>query len=370
MDSRPLAVKEQQEGAERFMRKAHFKSILDLVPAVVSIKDSRGRYVLANNPCEKLLGRGREAILGKTDGELWPAPIAELLRADDERALGDGAMIECEETLPQPDGPHAFLSVKFPLHGGSEMLVCSVMIDITERKRIERLKDDAIAMAGHELRTPLTVIQGALRVVLAAGPEEAAGGVPLLEMALRNSQLMLNVIDSYLDLAKIENGEVPLRSDEIGLTDLAAEAADAMKVSDAGRGLNIRFAGGQKALFARGDADRVREVFDNLLSNAVKYSPPGGAIEMSVAAYGDYVRVSIRDQGPGIRKTFAPLVFRRFSRDVAASGGVKGAGLGLSIAKSLVERMGGSIWFETQEGSGTTFSFTLPAARRREAGRS
>jgi PAS domain S-box-containing protein len=340
------------------------KAILDKVPAAVHVKDSSGRYVLVNTCFERILKRESGRIIGRTDHELWPAPVAEAIRANDLRVLRGAAAFECEEVARADDGPRSYLSLKFPLDCGHERFACSIAVDTTARTRNDSAKNEALALAAHELRAPVAAAQGALPAFAPAAPAAAPPeGAPLADrLARRNSRQMLAVIDTYLDLAAIENGESSLKSDDVDLRAIAAKAVESMLHDGEAKELRFMLKLGTEPMLVRGDADRLRAILDNLLSNSVKHSPEEAEIELCVAAHGDSRRVTVREHGLGIRGASVPPVFQGFPRDGGATEVIKGTGLGLTIAKELVERMGGAIWVQTQEGTGTTYTIDFPAA--------
>ena len=347
------------------------QAILDNTPAVVYVKDRDGRFVLVNRRFERLFNVTADSLRGKTDFDIFPFHMAEAFRANDLEVLRTGALVEREELAPHEDGPHTYISLKVPLRSGDggRSLICGISTDITERKRVERMKDEVVALASHELRTPLTVIQGALNVALEpeghVAPEERRH---VLELALRNSERLLGLIKTYLDLAAIESGETKLAAEPVDLRELLEDAVDGMRHYGAGKDLRFSLKMPVAPVRVLGDAGRLREVIDNLLSNAVKYSPARGSVDVVARTRKGFCRVSVRDRGPGIRAEFAPHLFQAFARDRSLRESHAGTGLGLSLSRALARRMGGSLTYKTKEGVGTKFIFEfpleLPAARR------
>lgn len=236
----------------------------------------------------------------------------------------------------------------------------AVQEDISERKRIERIKDDFLSVVSHELRTPLTSIRGTLGL-LASG---ATGAIPeaarsLLDIGVRNCERLVRLVNDILDMEKIESGTMAFAPVEVDLASLAEQAVLSNRAFAHSYGVEIRL---EEAVEGRvlGDPDRLLQVLTNLLSNAVRYSPRGEIIEVRVRRGGGKLRVSVADQGPGIPPEFQPRVFEKFAQaDVSPSRLREGTGLGLSISRSIIERHGGNIWFETEAGAGTTFFFEL-----------
>lgn len=242
--------------------------------------------------------------------------------------------------------------------------VVAVIRDISERKRIEQLKDEFVSTVSHELRTPLTSIAGSLGLLAggAAGrmPEKAAR---LVQIAHSNSQRLVRLINDILDIEKMESGKLRLEVTSLDLYDIAQRSIEGMRGYADELGVTLDLAAGESAP-VRGDADRLIQVVTNLLSNAAKFSPAGGSVRVSVNPETRLARLSVTDHGPGIPEAFRSRIFSKFAQadgsDTRAKGGT---GLGLAIAREIAERHGGRLWFESLPGEGATFHLDLPLAR-------
>jgi signal transduction histidine kinase len=235
--------------------------------------------------------------------------------------------------------------------------------ELEEQRRLDALKEEFVSMVSHELRTPLTSIHAALGV-LAAKFREAmpSGGQQLLDVALRNSQRLARLVDNVLDLQKAEAGSLTFDVRSLDLAALLRIAAETNQPYAAR--FDVTLSVGEVPAHARirADADRVLQVLTNLLSNAVKHSPSGGTVVVSAELAPGTVRVRVVDRGAGIPENFRDRVFQRFAQADSSSTRLHGgSGLGLSISKAIVERLGGTIAFDTGAG-GTTFFFDLPIA--------
>jgi len=233
--------------------------------------------------------------------------------------------------------------------------------DISERKRVERMKTDFISLVSHELRTPLTSIRGALGLVAGgvAGelPETARG---LVDIASRNSDRLARLVNDILDVERIESEQMGFRLAPQDLAALAKQAVEANQTYGHLYGVSLRIVDADRAL-VRVDADRMQQVLGNLLSNAVKFSPRGGVVEVGVTARNGRVRLRVVDRGKGISPEFREWIFEKFTQaDATSTRQHGGTGLGLSISKAIVEKHGGRIWFETTPIQGTTFFVELP----------
>ncbi|RYG19089.1 MAG: response regulator [Caulobacteraceae bacterium] len=287
--------------------------------------------------------RGFLSRLGFRDGETGDGVVRELTAR-----RRDGATFPVDVALslmPLPSGIH----------------MVAVVRDISERRRVEEMKQQFVSTVSHELRTPLTSIAGSLGL-LAGG---AAGAMPdkaarLIGIAHSNSQRLVRLINDILDVEKLESGQMTLDMAPLDLRDIAQRSienvhglADSLQVS-------LRLQDGPTAP-VRGDTDRLIQVAVNLLSNAVKFSPAGSEVEVSVQPETRIARLSVRDYGPGIPDEFRARIFSKFaqadSSDTRAKGGT---GLGLAIAREIAERHGGRLWFESAPGEGATFHLDLP----------
>ena len=241
--------------------------------------------------------------------------------------------------------------------------VVAIIRDISERRRIEQMKDEFVSTVSHELRTPLTSIAGSLGLLAggAAGPlPEKAGR--LIQIAQANSQRLVRLINDILDIEKIESGKLRLDMTSLDLREIAGRAIEGVQGYADELGVVLTLSEGEPAPI-RGDPDRLIQVVTNLLSNASKFSPRGGEFRVTVDPEKRLARLSVTDQGPGIPDAFRSRIFSKFAQadgsDTRAKGGT---GLGLAIAREITERHGGRLWFESAEGEGATFYLDLPLA--------
>ena len=240
--------------------------------------------------------------------------------------------------------------------------------DISERRRIERMKDDFISTVSHELRTPLTSISGALSL-LTSGAGGALEG-PVLDMvsiAHRNSGRLTRLIDDLLDLDKLAAGKLRIDLEIRPVMELVDEACLENQVYADGYGVTIRCLTRADVAHVEVDPQRFQQVLRNLLSNAAKFSKVGDQVELHVVAGERIVQVQVIDHGIGIPAEFFPFIFQRFTQAGPPTRQSVGTGLGLAISKDLVERMGGLIDFQSEAGGGSTFTVTLPRCQPREA---
>lgn len=244
---------------------------------------------------------------------------------------------------------------------GAEAIVLSAS-DVTARRRAEAAKDDLISVVSHELRTPLTSLRGALSLLRHA---RATGEVhlepELFEIAAENAARLGRLLDDLLDVQRIGAGSVDLLRAPTSLRPLLLRAVTLLAPLSTAREVDVTVRGGDGIVLAI-DETRILQVLSNLLSNAIKHSPRGGEIGVEVTVPdAARVRVSIHDDGPGVPPSFRERIFGRFEQaDASDSRTLGGAGLGLYIAKTLVEHHGGRLDFEEQKAQGATFFFELP----------
>lgn len=238
-----------------------------------------------------------------------------------------------------------------------------VLHDVTELRRLERVRQDFVANVSHEFKTPLTAIRGFAETLLSGALNDPKNNRRFLEIIRDHSSRLDRLTDDLLKLARIEAGKLELEFFPVGLADLIEGCAETtlLKASRKQISLAIDVPAGLPAV--RGDASLLREVFQNLLDNAVQYTMAGGRICVTAVVGAHEVVISVADTGIGIPLADQERIFERFYRvDAARSREVGGTGLGLSIAKHIVEAHGGRLWIESEIGRGSQFSFSIPLA--------
>ena len=239
----------------------------------------------------------------------------------------------------------------------------AVVRDITERKRVERLKSEFVASVSHELRTPLTSIAGSLGLLDGgAGGEMGERAKRLITIAHSNAERLVRLINDILDLEKIDSGRMTFKSQVIDLAEFLTQAIEVNRGFAERYQVRLELEAGGAAAYVWADADRLMQIVTNLISNAVKFSPAGGAVEIILSPTPTVHRISICDHGPGIDESFRGRIFSRFAQaDSSDSRAKGGTGLGLSIVREMVTRLGGSVSFDTEVGKGSQFHIDLPA---------
>jgi signal transduction histidine kinase len=240
---------------------------------------------------------------------------------------------------------------------------CTIALhDLSESRRIERMKDEFLATVSHELRTPLTSILGALGLLaVGAGGTLPSAALELLQVAKRNGDRLNKLIDDVLDLTKLEGNRMELNLRPVELAPLIRDALTANSTY-AQRGLvSLVFEDDARSCRVEIDPDRFLQVMANLLSNAIKHSPKGKTVRVLLQQRPNEVQVDVVDEGPGIDPAFKNKMFEKFSQaDASDRRAVSGTGLGLYITRILVNKMGGTVTAESGVTGGSTFSVCLP----------
>jgi two-component system phosphate regulon sensor histidine kinase PhoR len=240
--------------------------------------------------------------------------------------------------------------------------VLLVLHDVTELRRLERVRSEFVANVSHELRTPLTCIKGYLETLLDGALDDRAHARRFLEVAGTHAERLDRLIDDLLELSNIESGRVTLAPVRLDLGDVVTGVAAMFEGTAAQKGQTVERAV-PRGLAVRADRDRLVQILVNLVDNAVKFTPEGGRIRVEAEPGPDgRVEIRVKDSGIGIPSTELPRITERFYRvDKTRSREIGGTGLGLAIVKHLVQAHGGELRVESTLGRGTTVSFTVPA---------
>jgi PAS domain S-box-containing protein len=355
--------------SERGLRglSAEVRATVDSMADAVLLVDATSRIVEANRAAVDLLGAsskqeilgpleewGRRYQLRTPDGTPVPFERYATLRAlAGERNPRYGAM------LRRADGTDVFVSVSAaPVErpdGGR--LAVAVLRDETATRRLDEQRDEFLATAAHEFKTPLAVIKAHAQLMARRDPAEAQALAVVERQVNRLSRLVQQMLDA--SRLRLEGGHG--RVERFDLSALAGEVVDGMRRAAPRHALRVHAEGPAPVL---GDRDRIGRVLTCLVDNAVRFSPSGGDVDAHVEAADGEFRVAVRDHGVGIPADRQAQVFERFYRAHAGTPeDYGGLGVGLDLAREIVRRHGGRIWFESAPGSGSTFHFSLPAAR-------
>jgi signal transduction histidine kinase len=240
--------------------------------------------------------------------------------------------------------------------------------DVSERRRLEKMKDEFISTVSHELRTPLTSLRASLGLVQSGSldkrPEKQR---QMVDMAIGNCDRLIRLVNDILDFDGVENGRLPLHRQPVEAIDLLRRAADVAHSAATQVHIGFKIEAPPATVFA--DEERVLQVLNELVANAIKFSPPSTTIRLAAQPAGmnasgsNEICLIVEDQGRGIAPEKLERIFDRFQQgDASDSRALGGTGLGLALCRSIVEQHGGRIWAESEHGKGSKFLFTLPAA--------
>jgi two-component system phosphate regulon sensor histidine kinase PhoR len=326
---------------------------------------ARSRIVAANSAAHELLDVAVGSLVGRT---LIEAFLDAQVEAVANAALESGSATG-EVAVAGADGPRLVLRAR-RASGGNLVLILE---DVSELRRLQQIRAEFIDNLSHELRTPLTTVS--LLAETLTREAEAAGDTIPVRMRDRIGKIevetghLVQMVTELLDLSRIESGGGLGVVDLLDLGAVATESVERLRLFADRQGVTFLVDAAEVIPSIRGDEARLGQVFVNLLHNAVKFSPDGGEVRVSIRAAPDDVVVSIEDHGVGIPRSAQTRVFERFYKVDRARvrGEAGGTGLGLAIARHIIEQHGGRIWVESVEGSGSTFSFSLPIAAARDA---
>ncbi len=354
---------------------ARVRAVLDSMADGVLVVDTKGEVVDANAAAVKLFGFERkEQLLGPIERV---AKTVELHHPDGQpftfdervtsRVLRGEAVRGAELRLTKEPGSELWLSINgSPVtdpHDDQVKLAVAVFRDITALKHLERMRDEFLSSAAHELRSPIASIKGYSQLLerWAPGGHEPREGTAF-RVLNRQCDRLNRLVEDLLEVSRLQLGRMQLRREQFDLRDLVVDVEERMRSISEKHHLTLS----ADPIPAEIDADRDRldEVLVNLMDNAIKFSPAGTEIHTNVAVLSGHVVVSVRDSGIGIPADRQDKVFERYYRAHAGLSNDRGGmGIGLWLSKEIVEKHDGRIWFESREGEGSTFSFSLPLAR-------
>jgi len=248
------------------------------------------------------------------------------------------------------------------LEGSSDEMIGFIM-DVTHQQEAERMKNEFVSVVSHELRTPITSILGSLGLIKSGQLGELPDAIKdLITIAHRNSERLITLVNDILDIEKLASGKMELVIVPLDLVEMANQAIESNATYASNRNVSYKLETELSEAAISADQERLMQIFSNLMSNAAKYSPEGDDVTLRVLAIDGAYRVEVTDKGPGIPENFRDKIFGKFAQaDGTDTRRPGGTGLGLNITKNLVEMMAGEIGFDSVEGEGSTFWFTMKA---------
>ena len=359
----------QSNRAEAALRESdsRFRTIFEGAGTGIAVTTLDGRLVDVNPALAEMLGYSVEELL-----ELDPSSLIDDPKSREQYEPLLESLLNSRQSryrrelqLRRRDGSEMWAAATVSAVPGPEegsILGLVMVSDISQRKQVERLKDEFVSVVGHELRTPLTSIRGSLGLidagVVGAISAEAS---EMITVAISNTDRLMRPINDTLDAERMEAGRSELDLTSVAGASLVQQALTVVQATADAADITVSCELADVDVWA--DADRIVQTLVNLLGNAIKFSPRGAEIRVAVSDDGEIADFVVSDEGRGIPPDQLENVFERFRQVDGSDAREKGGtGLGLAIARGIVEQHGGRIWAESGEGVGTTFHFTLPLA--------
>ncbi|MBC9733159.1 PAS domain S-box protein [Nocardioides marmotae] len=362
---------------ERRRQERQFRELIEAAPDPTVIVDGSGVIVQGNRQVDRVFGYQPGELVGSPIEHLVPerfrhghvAQRSGYVGAPVIRGMGQGRELHAV----RKDGSEFPVEISLsPIETDDGLLVAAAIRDVSERRRIQqtadRIRDEFLATVSHELRTPLTSIVGYAELLGDLGEDEIGPQARrMLQVIDRNARRELRLVNDLLTLARLQEEGLHVELATVDLLDVVRAAVEDARLAARGRGIEVTVEAAPGAdLTVRGDPGRLGQVVGNLLGNAVKFTPPGGRVLLGLAAVpGGVIELRVCDTGPGMGPEEVEQAFDRLYRAPAAvRDQVPGAGLGLSIARAVVDAHGGTIEVGSELGAGTTVTVRLAAANR------
>ena len=353
----------ERDAADQALRSndARMRSVIENMLEGLVVVNQTGRIESVNPAAEQIFGYAAWELVGQPLKILLPHAIA----ADPEAFLAEaytravGRVTEWEGRRKSGDVFRFELSL-YEFWTPEGRLLAGHVRDISDRRKLEKMKKEFVATVSHELRTPLTSIRGSLSLlgsgVLGEIPPEAREAV---EIAERNTVRLIGLINDILDLERIESGKMEITIAPLALARIFERSVEAVR--GMAETMHVRLDMQAATARVRGDEERLVQVLVNLLSNAIKFSPRGELVSVTSLENDGWAEVRVADHGRGIPESYREAIFERFQQVESSDSRQRGgSGLGLAICKAIVEQHGGSIGVESERGKGSTFHFRIP----------
>lgn len=367
-DGKPLMMfgthaditQETQYEAEITASESRLRGLFELSPVGIALNDyESGAFVEINNALIAPTGYTREEFLALSYWDITPKDYEQLESEQLKLLESTGRYGPYEKEYMRKNGERypVLLSGMLIKDASGKQMIWSIVEDITERKRIDRMKNEFVSTVSHELRTPLTSISGALGLI-AGG---AIGQIPdkvsdMIKVALKNSLTLTTIINDLLDMDKLLAGKMHFNMQVQNIVPLIHHSIEVNQTYAVENNVQLNYKSNLDSAMANVDEDRLLQVLANLISNACKFSPDNETVTIKLLGTSNKVRIEVSDNGPGISEEFREQLFEKFSQaDGSNTRTKKGTGLGLAISRELMQRMDGIIGCESSEGNGSTF---------------
>jgi len=357
-----LAISLQKQMNEIHENQQKLTGVLTNMVSGVMLINPNGRIDLVNPAMEQIIGTKATVLTGKLHIEAGKNfGLSQLI----ERSLEQGIKIHEEVSIYFPK--ERILDAHFaPLLGvnGDVNGVITVLHDITDIRRLEKMRSEFVANVSHELKTPVTSLKGFAETLLDGAMYDEELCRSFLQIIYDESDRLHRLIADILHLSKIEHHQLPLHPEVLNMIEVINETVETLQEELSKKDINIHLPDTEE-VYLEAEKDRIRQIILNLVANAITYTPEHGTIEVKVEDQESKVKLIVKDTGIGIAEKDLPRIFERFYRvDKARSRNSGGTGLGLAIVKHLVESHHGSIEVQSQEGKGTKFTITLPKKQK------
>jgi len=349
--SRPAAGPLSRPSAELF------EAVLGTMIDGVVVANSAQSLLYVNRAARNLLDLGDKRVTGRLISEVSrSAQLQDVI----ETALSTRAHQRTELQLIRQKLTLAVSAAPLDLEPAGGVLI--VLHDVTELRRLERMRREFVSNVSHELKTPLTSIQAYAETLLSGGLEDESNNRKFVDRIQEQAERLQTLIMDLLRLARIESDDVAFEIRAVDVGDIVLDCVRDRQDLATAKGLSLVAKFPEAPVMASAEAEGLSTILSNLVDNAINYTPAGGRVEIEWGQRGDEVVISVKDTGVGIPQEHQPRVFERFYRvDRARSRELGGTGLGLSIVKHLVHAFGGRLELESQQGRGSRFTIWLPA---------
>jgi PAS domain S-box-containing protein len=358
IEERTRVIRESEE---------YLASIYQTVRESLIVLDPSFKVLSVNDHFLKTFKVSIGETFGRTLYELgngqWNIPVLKELLEDILPTNNPVENFEVEHDFPHIGNKLMLLNAhRIELEGSYKDRILIAIEDITERREIERRKDDFLSIASHELKTPLTTVKGYVQMMNRFMPEGSSDKFKgIVDKTSMYIDRLNNLITELLDVSRIQTGNIELHKEEFDFDKMVYETVEGMQAANKEHNIIIK---GKATNSYVGDESHLIQVLNNLLSNAIKYSPDSREVLVYLSLVSNYLKVSVIDKGMGINIEDQKRIFERFYRVNDIQQHFPGMGIGLYICDQIIKNHNGTLWVESEKGRGSTFSFTLPLNER------
>jgi hypothetical protein len=351
LDNRRLRRERELSAAAPRFGEERFRLALNQIPLPFALYDENLRIRFANESCSRFFGQPEERIIGRDCRHFFPEEIGNRLYPQLLAARDSGQPQTTECLIPLPDGEHSFRISYVPLDHDE---ILAFAVDITERQRMERLKDELLASVSHEMRSPLTAILGFTEFMQGTEVPRALQ-LEYLGIIRQEGERLKELVENLLDLQRLQAGFDQRNLTAFSVHSLLTRLRDRFLSLQPRRSFQLDCPRDLPLL--RGNEPHLYRALENLLNNAVKYTADDKEITLGARLDGESMLIWVRDQGEGLDPALHEKIFQRFFRATSAVGGT---GLGLALVREIAREHSGTAWVESAPGQGSTFYLRLP----------